>query len=91
MQRALDFDKTPALGVPLPFFLNVPLFALLAPDMLQGPLGRQKIKPRPVFHWRLPGARPHGGVVADWNRWVEVERLAADPERLVAAARETRA
>ncbi len=30
MQRALDFDKTPALGVPLPFFLNVPAFALLA-------------------------------------------------------------
>lgn len=30
MQRALDFDKTPALSVPLPFFLNVPLFGLLA-------------------------------------------------------------
>ncbi|MBV2181576.1 MAG: hypothetical protein KUL86_10140 [Castellaniella sp.] len=30
MQRALDFDKTPALGVPLPFFLNVPLFGALA-------------------------------------------------------------
>jgi hypothetical protein len=30
MQRALDFDKTPALGVPLPFFLNVPAFGLLA-------------------------------------------------------------
>lgn len=30
MQRALDFDKTPTLGVPLPFFLNVPCFALLA-------------------------------------------------------------
>lgn len=30
MQRALDFDKTPALGVPLPFFLNVPVFGLLA-------------------------------------------------------------
>ncbi|CAM5789430.1 hypothetical protein [Castellaniella caeni] len=30
MQRALDFDKTPALGVPLPFLLNVPLFGLLA-------------------------------------------------------------
>uniref|UniRef100_UPI00333FC12B hypothetical protein n=1 Tax=Castellaniella defragrans TaxID=75697 RepID=UPI00333FC12B len=30
MQRALDFDKTPALRVPLPFFLNVPIFALLA-------------------------------------------------------------
>ena len=67
----------------------LPLFALLEPDMLQGPLGRQKIKPRPVFHWRLPGARPYGGVVADWNRWVEVERLAADPERLAATARTT--
>ncbi|CAM5219050.1 Permease OS=Castellaniella defragrans OX=75697 GN=HNR28_003561 PE=4 SV=1 [Castellaniella defragrans] len=30
MQRALDFDKTPALAVPLPFLLNVPLFAGLA-------------------------------------------------------------
>lgn len=30
MHRALDFDKTPALGVPLPFFLNVPVFILLA-------------------------------------------------------------
>ncbi|WP_322994581.1 hypothetical protein [Castellaniella sp.] len=30
MQRALDFDKTPALSVPLPFFLNVPVFGLLA-------------------------------------------------------------
>ncbi|MER1966415.1 hypothetical protein [Castellaniella sp. GW247-6E4] len=30
MQRALAFDNTPALRVPLPFFLNVPAFALLA-------------------------------------------------------------
>src|SRR5690554_4839484 len=30
MQRALGFDNTPALQVPLPFFLNVPAFALLA-------------------------------------------------------------
>ncbi|HUH39751.1 MAG TPA: hypothetical protein VL024_02660, partial [Castellaniella sp.] len=30
MQRALAFDNTPALRVPLPFFLNVPIFALLA-------------------------------------------------------------
>ena len=30
MQRALDFDKTPALSVPLPLLLNVPAFALLA-------------------------------------------------------------
>lgn len=30
MQRALDFDKTPALAVPLPLLLNVPIFTLLA-------------------------------------------------------------
>ncbi len=30
MQRALGFDNTPALRVPLPFFLNVPAFAVLA-------------------------------------------------------------
>lgn len=30
MQRALDFDKTPALIVPLPFLINVPIFMLLA-------------------------------------------------------------
>ncbi|MGB6154721.1 MAG: hypothetical protein WBF60_02310, partial [Castellaniella sp.] len=30
MQRALDFDKTPALSVPLPFFLNLPAFGILA-------------------------------------------------------------
>jgi hypothetical protein len=65
----------------------LPLFALLAPQAVAGRLRLQKIKPRPVFHWRLPGARPYAGVVADWNRWVEVERLAADPERLTAATR----
>lgn len=30
MQRALDFDKTPALCVPLPFLINVPVFMLMA-------------------------------------------------------------
>jgi hypothetical protein len=63
----------------------LPLFTLLSPDTVRGRLRLQKVKPRPVFHWRMPGARPYGGVVADWNRWVEVERLAADRERLTAA------
>jgi len=39
MHRALDFDKTPALGVPLPFFLNVPVFLLFSGLLLtwEGP------------------------------------------------------
>jgi hypothetical protein len=46
----------------------------------------QKIKSRPTFHYRLPNSRVDepqwGGVVEDWNRWVQVERLAFDQRRL---------
>jgi hypothetical protein len=54
----------------------LPLLATLAPGRVRDRLRLQKIKPRPVFHWRMPGARPFAGVVADWNRWVAVERAA---------------
>lgn len=40
-----------------------------------------KVKPRPAFHYRLPDTRlsdPAWGLVAEWNRWVEVEYLAND-------------
>jgi len=55
----------------------LPLLSTLAPERVRQRLWLQKIKPRPVFHWRMPAARPFAGVVADWNRWVAVERLAA--------------
>ena len=54
----------------------------------------RNIAARPVFHFRLPQAHPSESgwsIVADWNRWVAVERLAADGERLAAAARAYRA
>ncbi|GAA0595051.1 amidoligase family protein [Caenispirillum bisanense] len=53
----------------------------LAPDPL--------IKARPTFHYRLPDARlsdPGWSLAAEWNDWVEVERLADDPPRLAAMA-----
>lgn len=63
----------------------LPLFAYLAPDhphlLLRGPL----VKPRPTFHYRLPNAQlsePGWGAVTEWNRWLEVERLAATPDTL---------
>jgi len=58
-----------------------PLFAFLQPDSLPELLGDARIKPRPTYHYRLPNAQfaqPGWSVVAEWNRWVEVERLAAD-------------
>ena len=64
----------------------MPLFADLAPDAVAGRVHDAHIKARPTFHYRLPNARidepDWGGVVGEWNRWVEVERLAADPARL---------
>jgi hypothetical protein len=48
-------------------------------------LPNEKINARPTFHYRLPDARvsdPGWSIAPDWNRWVAVERLAADRERL---------
>lgn len=49
-----------------------------------------KVGKREVLHYRLPLAcvgEPGWSVAADWNRWVTVERLAADPAELDAACR----
>lgn len=43
------------------------------------------INARPTFHYRLPDARlsnPDWGVAVEWNRWIEVERLAHDTDML---------
>ncbi len=46
---------------------------------------RELIRPRPAFHYRLPNClidEPDWTLSEEWNNWVEVERLAADPSRL---------
>ena len=52
-------------------------------------LPNEKINGRPTFHYRLPDARvsdPGWSIAPDWNRWVAVERLAADRNRLDAVS-----
>ena len=52
------------------------------------------VKPRPSFHYRLPNCmidEPHWTLAAEWNRWVAVERLANDPQRLAEMARDYQA
>lgn len=69
----------------------LPLFLELLGERVAGRI-TDKVKPRPVLHYRLPVARlgvPGWSLAGDWNRWVRVERLAADPEAL--AARTARA
>ncbi len=63
----------------------MPLFAWLDPDRVLPRETLGLVKPRPTWHYRLPDSRvdrADWGVVADWNRWVAVERLAADRQRL---------
>ncbi|ERS87778.1 amidoligase family protein [Halomonas sp. PBN3] len=62
-----------------------PLFAHLRPDYPHELFRNRLVKARPTFHYRLPDARLSQvgwGSTVEWNRWVEVERLAADKEAL---------
>lgn len=59
----------------------LPLFLHLDPPRVRGVLPEEKIGARPTLHYRLPDARvsdPGWSIASDWNRWVRVERLAAD-------------
>ena len=65
----------------LPLFkhLDAKRVALVTDDPL--------IKARPTFHYRLPSSEIHTsnwGLANSWNDWVQVEHLAASPERLQA-------
>jgi hypothetical protein len=65
----------------------LPVFAAIDLERIRARGGDSKLKPRPAFHYRLPNSevdRPDWGVVEDWNRWVAVERLAANSGRLAA-------
>lgn len=66
-----------------------PLFACLRQDYPHPLFTHRLVKPRPTFHYRLPNAQlsePGWGSVVEWNRWVEVEKLAADPQQLAERA-----
>lgn len=64
----------------------LPLFAhVLGKEALTALEEDELVRPRPAFHYRLPNCRidePGWTVAAEWNRWVEVERLAARPKAL---------
>jgi hypothetical protein len=60
----------------------LPLFARIAPEEIERQRSRLgKIAPRPTYHYRLPDSRidePAWRLAYEWNRWVLVERVAAD-------------
>ncbi|HDZ57894.1 MAG TPA: alpha-L-fucosidase [Pseudomonas xinjiangensis] len=68
----------------------LPLFKHLDPQRVAATTGDKLIKSRPTFHYRLPDCRidqPGWGLDVAWADWLEVERLAADPQRLEACCR----
>lgn len=64
----------------------LPLFAYLdEAKVLAVAKEPTQVKKRPTFHYRLPNSLiddPNWDFSTEWNRWVAVERLAADPSRL---------
>ena len=67
----------------------LPLFRHMDEAAVTARLNDPLIKARPTFHYRLPDCAlgdPDWSPVLEWNRWVKVEELAADEERLAALA-----
>lgn len=68
----------------------LPLFAHLEQAKVRKTVPDPRIKARPTFHYRLPNSNfsdPKWDVLSEWERWVAVERLAADGARLEEAAK----
>jgi hypothetical protein len=63
----------------------LPLFCEIDEERCRATVDSALVSARPAFHYRLPDCRiddPHWSVVAEWNRWLTVERLAEDTDRL---------
>jgi hypothetical protein len=68
--RALDF---------------LPLFLHLDEGRVRSVVEDPRVKPRPALHYRLPNCEidaPGWGLGPIWRDWLQVEHLAAEPERL---------
>ncbi|PIW30589.1 MAG: amidoligase enzyme [Rhodospirillales bacterium CG15_BIG_FIL_POST_REV_8_21_14_020_66_15] len=104
MLLVLDPDYAPGLRGLITDYLDhsptrnreldmLPLFRHLDEGAVTARLDDPLIKARPTFHYRLPDcalADPDWSPVTEWNRWVKVEELAADPDRLGDMARACR-
>lgn len=69
----------------------LPILAFINEDKVRAHLPKEKIKPRPAFHYRLSNSMigNEGWEVAEeWNRWILVENLANDKESLNFLAKE---
>ncbi len=67
----------------------LPLFVQLDEGRVRRVVEDPRVKARPTFHYRLPNSlvdEPHWRITLEWQRWLRVERLATDSDRLEAAS-----
>ncbi len=68
----------------------LPLLAHLDESRVRAAVDDTLLKPRPALHYRLPNCEVHRsdwGLHTVWQDWLQVEYLAADPDRLEACCR----
>lgn len=82
-------DYNPTRNRPLDM---LPIFAGLYPEKVDNAVPQEEIiKARPAFHYRLPNCRidePDWTIAREWNYWVEVEKLADNPRKILDLSRE---
>jgi len=63
----------------------LPLLTYLDPDRVRKRLPKEKIAPRPAFHYRLPNSmvdETDWSIGREWAAWMKIERLAYDEREL---------
>ena len=63
----------------------LPLLATIDEKRIRATIDDQRVSARPTFHFRLPNCdidNPDWGIWSSWRLWLEVEKLADNPERL---------
>ena len=63
----------------------LPMFASVDEDRVRNVVDDDRVKARPAFHYRLANCRidvPDWSIAKPWVRWLQVEALASDRERL---------
>ncbi len=69
----------------------LPILAFLDEKRVREKLPKEKIKPRPAFHYRLSNSMigdPNWEIADEWNRWILVENLANDKKGLEQLSKE---
>lgn len=96
VRRVIDADYHPDLPGLIDDYLEanptrnraldfLPLFLHLDTGRVRRIVTDPRVKARPALHYRLPNCeidRPGWGLHAVWSDWLQVEHLAAEPDRL---------